>query len=233
MRLNRKRKSTRLPSLAALTALTFGCASAPPTIDTSPGAEVSFDGLHAVLNSRADKAWARPGLDLSGYTKVRLIAAGIEYRPGGESSRLWTARSRGGPFEVTESQKAALQRIVAEAFREELGKSRRFTLVEEDGPDVLLVRGALLDVVSYVPPEPIGRADVFLRSVGEATLVLELRDSITDAILARSIDRRAAERPGDTLTWSNPVNNAAEVRRLARRWASSLRDSLEQFIGTD
>ena len=89
----------------------------------------------------------------------------------------------------------------------------------------------MLDVVSFVPPEPVGRSDVYLRSVGEATLVVELRDSITNAILARSVDRRAAERPGQDLQWSNPVNNRAEVRRLARRWATRLRENLDAFLG--
>ncbi len=64
------------------------------------------------------------------------------------------------------------------------------SVADEAVPDVLLIRGALLDVVSYVPPDNIsGRGSVFLSSVGEATLVIELRDSITNAILARAIDR--------------------------------------------
>jgi hypothetical protein len=106
----------------------------------------------------------------------------------------------------------------------------RFELVDEPGPDVLAVLGGLLDVVSYVPPEPIGgRSYVYLSSVGDATLVLELRDSETGTILARSIDRRAAEPIGATLQDSNRVSNAAEVRRLIRHWASRLREGLDGF----
>ena len=110
-----------------------------------------------------------------------------------------------------------------------MARSERFTIVDEAGPDVLLIRGALLDVVSYVPPDNIsGRVHVFLSSVGEATLVIELRDSITNAILARAIDRGAAEDMGG---WSksNRVTNTAEVRRLVRRWGRSLREGLEGF----
>ena len=227
-----KQMTTRILRLAVLpiiATLSFGCASSTPMIDTGPDAVVTFDGLHKVKGSRADEAWARPGLDLSGYSKIKLQGAGIEYRPGGESGRTSMARSRGGPYEVTESQKERLRTILAEAFRDELSKSDRFTLVKESGPDVLLIRGALLDVVSYVPPEPIGREDIFLRSVGEATLVLEIRDSITEAILVRAVDRKAAEDIGGTLQRSNRVTNAAEVRRLAKRWASALRKGLDEF----
>jgi len=220
----------RLIALPVATLLVFGCASSTPTIDTGPDAEVTFDGLHEIKGGTADKAWARPDIDLSQYSKIRLQGAGIEYRPGGESGRTWSARSKGGPYEVTEKQKETLRAVVAEAFLDELGKSQRYTLVNESGPDVLLIRGALLDVVSYVPPEPVGgRVDVYLSSVGEATLVLELRDSITETTLARVVDRRAAEDMGGMMQESNRVTNTSEVRRLARRWASLLRERLDEF----
>lgn len=218
-----------LAILPLVAAVNIGCTTAPPTIDTSDGAEVTFDGLHEVLNSKADMAWAVPGVDLSGYTKIMLQGEGIEYRPGGESGRTMMARSRGGPYEVTERQKERMLAVVREEFLEELGKSEKYTIVEESGPDVLLVRGAILDVVSYVPPDTnVVRTYVYLSSIGEATIVIELRDSITNAILARAIDRDAAEDMGG---WSesNRVTNTAEVRRLVRRWARSLREGLEGF----
>lgn len=212
-----------------LAALMTGCTSAPPSIDTSPSAEVTFDGLHEVLNSRADKAWARPAMELSGYSKVMLQGAGIEYRPGGESGRTYMARSGGGPFEVTKEQKARFEQVVSEAFREEMARSERFEIVDEPGPDVLMIRGALLDVVSYVPPDDVaGRVDVYLSRVGEATLVIEIRDSITGAILARAIDRGAAEDMSG-FSNSNRVTNRSEVRRLVQRWARALREGLEAF----
>jgi len=218
------------PALAlSAVVLAVGCTTGPPTIDTSPGAEVTFDGLYEVRNSSADVAWAVPGLDLSGYTKIKIDAAGIQYRPGGETGRTMVARSRGGPYEVTVQQKERMQSLVQEVFREELARSDRYTIVDEVGPDVLLVRGAILDVVSYVPQEAIGRVDVYLSTVGEATLVVELRDSITNAILARAIDRRAAENTTNFMVESNRVTNTAEVRRVVRRWAQSLRSGLEGF----
>ena len=224
-------RRARLTWLSFLAALFLGCTSSTPMIDTGPDAVVTFDGLHKVKGSRADEAWARPGLDLSGYSKIKLQSVGIEYRPVDEKRHTWRARTGGGTYEVTESQKERLRTILAEAFRDELSRSNRFTLVNESGPDVLLIRGALLDVVSYVPSEPVGRVDIFLRAVGEATLVLEIRDSITDAILVRAVDRKAAENIGGTLQKSNRVTNAADVRRLAKRWASALRKGLDEFAG--
>ena len=222
--------SKGLMGLVFLSAALVGCATPTPTLDTGPNAEVTFDGLHRVNNSAADQAWAIPGLDLSGYTKIMFQGAGIEYRPGGESGRSYSARSGSGPFEVTDEQKARFQKVVGETLVDELGKSTRFTLVNESGPDVLLIRGALLDVVSYVPPEPVGRSEIYLAEIGAATLVLEIRDSITEAILVRAID---SDSIGDDFTMknSNRVSNTADVKRLVRKWTSTLRERLDGFSG--
>jgi hypothetical protein len=207
-----------------------GCATPTPTIDTSAEAEMSFDGLYPLKDTTADVAWARPDVDLTQYSKLMLEGVGVEYRPGGESGRSFHSRSTGGPYEVTEAQKERFETLMREVFVEELAKSEHFTVVTEPGPDVLLIRGALLDVVSYVPAEPIGvRSEIYLSRVGEATLVLELRDSITEAILARAVDRRAAEQVGGYMMESNRVTNRAEVRRLARSWAGILRTRLDEF----
>ena len=85
-----------------------------------------------------------------------------------------------------------------------------------------MVAGGLLNVLSYVPPDTATRSIIFLSAVGEATLVLELRDSESGRILARSIDTRAAETIGDTVSHSNSVTNSSEARRLIRFWAQRM-----------
>ena len=216
-----------LAACVGTAALLAGCAT-EPSIDTSPEAEVTFDGLYEVKGTRADKAWARPNSDIDQYSKIKLVGAGISYRPGGESSRHYNPRNVGEYFEVTEEQKERFEALVAEKFREELGKSKHYELVEESGPDVLLVKGALIDVVSYIPPDAPGRVDVYLSAVGEATLVLEISDSMTETVLARAVDRRVAE-DSMNFTKSNRAMNTAEVRRMVSAWASTLRDRLDSF----
>ena len=222
-------KSLPLAALLASVSLVGGCAGINPTVDTSAGAEMSFDGLYPVKGGYADAAWARPDSDISQYSKIVLQGAGIEYRPGGESGRTYHSMRSGEHFEITDAKKERLQELLTEAFHKELGKSEHFTIVEEAGPDVLLIRGALLDVVSFVPPEPIGRGEIFLSRVGEATLVLEIRDSTSGAILARAVDRGAAEDAARGFTRSNRVMNTSEVRQLASAWARKLRESLDSF----
>ena len=38
--------------------------------------------------------------------------------------------------------------------------------------DTLILRGGLLDIISRVPPEFVGRSEVYLASIGEATFVV-------------------------------------------------------------
>ena len=63
-------------------------------------------------------------------------------------------------------------------------------------------------------------------------MVLEIRDSMSNAIYARAIDRRAAQRMGQMME-SNRVTNRAEVRRLGRRWGELLRNGLEAMLSAD
>ena len=220
----------RLSTLLIFTVVFVACTTAPPTIQTGPDAELSFDGLHKVDNSQADVAWARPDFDISGYTKIWPVGAGIEYRQAKNRGRTSVDRTRGGPYFIDDKSRGQFEKLVGTVFREELEKIEKYELVDGPGPDVLMVRGGLLDVTSYVPPDPVGgRSVVYLSSVGEATLVLELRDSETGTILARSVDRRAAETIGGTFTRSNSVTNSAEARRLVRFWATRLREGLDGF----
>ena len=207
-----------------------GCASSTPTINTSAEAEQSFDGLFPVEGGRMDLAWARSDFSIESYSKVMLHGIGIEYRPGGSTRSSLTGSRSGEHFEMTAAQKERFQAEMSKAFDEELAKGENFEIVTEPGPDVLLITGGLLDVVSFVPPDQAGRSEIFLSRVGEATLVLEMRDSMSNAIILRAIDRRAAEDMAGSFSRSNSVSNMSEARRLARTWAGIVREALDRFM---
>ncbi len=213
--------------LVGASLLVAACATKPMVIDTSEDAQLSFDGLYPVANVRVDKAWARRDFDLTGYTKIIVEGAGIHYRPVKASAGRLSA-SRETEFPLTEVQKVRIQEVFSTAFREELAKLENLAIVDEPGPDVLIVRGALLDVVSRVPPERPGRVDIYLDVIGYATLVIELIDSESGSVLARAVDLDAAQQQGVAFE-SNPVTNTAQVRRLAKSWAQLLRRRLEEF----
>lgn len=204
------------------------CAS-EPTIQTGPDAEVTFDGLHKVDNSAFKAAWADPEIDFSRYNKFIAGGAFFEFRAVKKNNSTMRGNSSTTDFWMDDKSKEKLKEEVGAVFQDELAKSERFTETDKPGPEVLIIRGGLHDIVSNVPPETTGRSDIYLRSVGEATLVLEVVDSLSGEVIARAIERRAAEQPGGQMRVSNAVTNWAEVRRLARTWATRLRNGMDSL----
>jgi hypothetical protein len=208
--------------LVVLFVLTFSIALVGCTTPSSGRPQLSenltYDGLARVKNPAAGDARIRPYFTLTGYTQIMLEGAGIQYRP---IPRNASDRN----FPLTEKQQARLRDVVGAAFRSELEKSTRFQITTEPGPDVLTIWGGLIDVVSYVPPATSARGGVYLRNIGEATLVLEIRDSESNATLVRVVDRRAAT--NNAGLQSSAVSGWPEVQRLARFWATTLRERLD------
>ena len=64
-----------------------------------------------------------------------------------------------------------------------------------------------------------GRSRTYANEAGHATLVIEVHDSMTGAILGRAVDGRLA---GDTDAFMrNSVTNRADFRQLIKLWASN------------
>ncbi len=206
-----------------------GCSSAPPTIQQGANAEVSYDGLHAIDNSIFKAAWADPDIDFSRYNKIMPGGAFFEYRAVKKSSGTQRARSSNTEFYIDEKAREKLKALVSEIFNEELAKSARFSVTDAPGADVLSIRGGLYDIVSKVPPDRIGRGDIYLSSVGEITLIIEVVDSMSGEVIFRAVERRAAERGGGMAMRSSSVNTRSEVRRVIRRWATTLREGLDSL----
>ncbi len=228
---------SRFSLIVVLAFAITACAGSPaPTIQSGEDAQVSFDGLKRVDNTVMDSVWARPDIDLRGYRKVMFVPVGISYREV-EPSDPTTAvrrspRSRGPQlheFQLDEETKAFFEAEISAVFADEVSRSTVFTVVDEPGPDVIKVGVALLDVVSRVPPQARTRPRIFIEMVGEATLVLEIRGSMSNTIYLRAIDRRAASRQAEMIE-SNPVTNAAEIRRLGRRWGEIVRAGLDTLL---
>jgi hypothetical protein len=215
-------KAIAVAGFAIGTAVTVA-APKSPRVQTGPDAEVTYDGLHRVDRSVLDMAWVKPDLDLTGYRKLMVVSGGIAYREvDGPVNRRTSTE-----FPVSDEAKERFQQVVREEFLEELEQQQRYEITDQPGRDVLVLVGAIIDVVSRVPPEPIGRSSIYLSAAGDATLVLELRDSMSNEVLARGADRRAAE-----ATFAGPANSVtvwSDVRRLAKAWAKLLRTRLEQL----
>ncbi len=206
-----------------------GCSSAPPTIQTGPDAEVTFDGLHVIDNSAFKQAWADPDIDFSRYTKIMPGGAFFEYRAVKKTSSNSRASMSDTEFWISDENRAKLEEEVSNVFDVELAKSTRFTITDTPGPDTLIIVGGLHDVMSRVPPERVGRSDVYLSDIGAATLILQVSDSMSGEVIARAVERSAAGGQSGMAMRSSPAQTWAEVRRLARRWATKLVEGLDRL----
>jgi len=214
--------------LVAIAAVIFiaGCAT-EPSVQSGPNAETSFDGLVRIDNARFAGAWIDPDVNVKQYNKIIPGGAEFEFRNVQKMSSSMARRANEREFWISDSDKQRLVDIVTEVFEEELQKSKHFTVTDEAGPDALIIVGGLHDIVSQVPPDDVGQSESFLRSFGEATLVLELRDSLSNEVVYRAVERRAIEQAGGQMTRASTATTWAEVRRWARRWAVRLREGLD------
>ena len=209
------------PSALAILLL-HACATYAP----EPVAPLSYDGLTPLDDTLMTRVWVRRGFSLAGYRKVILEGADIQYRPvtvPAADGRLSAVTA----FPVTREQQEAFRRLIREEFEKAM---ERLTLarVEEPGPDVLRVRGTMLDVVSQVQPG--GDERLLIDTVGQATFVVELIDSQTGTVLVRALDTRSARTPGTNPESSGPGD---ATRALIGRWADLLVDALNDLTAID
>jgi hypothetical protein len=114
----------------------------------------------------------------------------------------------------------------AEVFHEAFGKAG-YTIVDKPGPDVLRVTPGVVNLYVNAPDVmSAGRSTSYTANAGEATMLLELRDSQSNALLGRVLDRRET-RDSMGMQTANRVTNTADFRLLFKSWASGCVKGLE------
>ena len=191
--------------------------------------------LEPVKKAKFRNTYVNTDADFSQYSKLFLGDAFFDYRDEGtaHSTRSTMTRSSKSVFGISDSERQKFEQVVDEAFIKELGKAKNFSIVDDLDENTMIMRGAVVDIISRVPPEFVGRSEVYLASVGEATLVMEFLDGKTGEVLARIAERRTIGR-GQIDMMSMPANSVtvwADVRRWAASSAKRLRSELDYAMG--
>jgi hypothetical protein len=200
---------------AALLAL--AAASTTPAHAAKPAK--TWDGLVLVKSKRFELVYLAPGAYFRAYTKVLLDPTEVTFQKNWR--RDYNNSGIGLSRDVSEKdvQKAIAEGITAanDLFTDEFTKGG-YPVVAEAAEDVLRVRTGVLDIIVSAPDTfEAGRTYTFANDAGEATYFVEIRDSVTGALLGRAADRRLA---GDnTIGQRNRVTNRSDFRRLVKRWA--------------
>ena len=214
---------TMVLTVAAGSVLLGGESGAQIILATGPDAEIIGEGHHREEKSVMDNAWVRPDLDLSGYARIFFLSPVVRFREVPE--RRYTARTMESAteFPVSDAMQTRLRDAFGETFYEAVQDAESYELSDEVGRDVLLVRGFLTDVASGVPPELPGSNVGSVRWAWESTMVIELRDSMSDDVLARVAARERVEGPFEKGAVS------ALTPRMVQDWSRLLVRRLEEL----
>ena len=221
MKLNKKRVLGLLAGLVPLFLAAMVLGQQPKNLDEA----MSYDDLQKINIKGIDMAYALPGATLSGYSKVMIDPIGVRFH------KNWKPTAAGSTRGLSSSEQQKIRdnvaKIVYDSFVEELKKGG-YSVVTEPGPDVLLVRAAIVNLYITAPDVMTpGRTKVYTVSAGEMTLLAELADSETGEIIARVLDRFQARSTGK-FQLSSSVSSAGEARSAASSWARILRGELDK-----
>jgi hypothetical protein len=213
---------------AAIVVGLAGCGGTtpPPSVQMGPNAEITADGLHRVDNSVLQLAWAKPGLDLKGYSKLIIDEVAVAYQREPQATR----QSPGGTednFALTPREMENLKQWFNEAVVAALTRDDGWEIVDTPGPDVLRIGTFLLDLVVRTPAQDLSRQRTFTRSHGEVTVVFELQDSQSNEFLARAAERRDPTQSPNNISMVTSATVRAEVQAMFDYWANVLRESLD------
>lgn len=189
----------------------------------------TWDGLTRVKSKNADAVYLLPGADFKPYTKVMIDPTEVAFAKNwqrdynnatvGLSNRISDEQAQ----RILEAARTGFDRV----FREEYEKAG-YQVVTSPGADVLRVRTAVINLQVDAPDtQPVNIQRSYSREAGEATLVLEARDSTSGALLGRAID---AQLVGEGPTYiRNAVTNRADFERLFKAWARTSARGLDRL----
>lgn len=220
------RIATRILLMAALAVVVPQGYSA-----TKEAPKKTEDGLELKTQTKRRIVYIKPGATVTQYKQFALADCYIEF------SKKWLDdynRSQREPSKrITESDLEDAKKELAGQFRkiftEELVKGG-YTVSDKTGPDVLILRPALVNIAVNAPDvRSPGRSATYASSAGQMTLYLELWDSSTNTIIGRVMDAQADDEfYGQRMT---SVDNRAAADQLMRMWATEVRKKLETAQG--
>jgi len=184
------------------------------------------EGLVEVQSRNLDELYLRPNAELAAYRKVLIEPVRAEVSSDWQKNLNYTRNvSRWvGPEDakrVAAEAATSLEGILAETF-----KARGYEIATAPEPGVLRLSARIADLYVNAPDRySPWNTKTFTRDAGQATLVLEARDAVTGALLARVVHHGTA-REISRINPASDVSNRFWFDTLFKRWAS---DCIAEF----
>ena len=213
--------------MTTICAATMISIAMPPLEAKAPD---TWDSLHRVKGKRMDEVYLLPGADFRAYTKVMMDPTEVAFQKNwlrdynsstmGLSQRISDKDAQ----DILGAAKTGFESIFTKAYTD-----AGYQVVTQPGPDVLRLRTAVINLTVAAPDTmTAGRTRTYSREAGAATVVIEVRDSVTGAILGRAVDRQDI---GDNsfMFRRTSVSNRADFERAFGSWAKASANGLTEL----
>lgn len=186
----------------------------------------SMDGLVLVKSKRLEAVYLLPGADFSVYDKVLLGPTEVAFtknwvRDYNDQADFDHRISDDDAQRIMVAVRDGFQSIFEKAFTK-----AGLTVVTAPAKDVLRVNSAVVNLALTAPDTGMDIANTYSGTAGQATMILEARDSLTGALLGRALD---AEVVGNFWEMRDRMTNAADFRAVGEQWAGASVRGLENL----
>ena len=206
-------------------ALVMGIAGETAAREATPA---EWDGMKRVERAGLDAVYLREGVSLAKYKKVMLDPVEVSFDKNWDPKRTGSFIAGNNRVD-TQRIRTDLAKLARDVTKRELERKNGYPLVEDVGEDVLRIRAQIVDLYINAPDTMTPGERSYVVSAGEMTLVADLYDSATNALIGHVIDRRRGLENGPRdFQIANRVTNTAEADRILSLWASRLRGALDQ-----
>ena len=204
-------------SLAALAPLAAARAELPK----------SMDGLVLVKSKKLEAVYLAPGADFAVYDKIRLGPTSVAFQ------KNWVRdynNQADFDHQLSDDQAQRIMTAVRKGFESIFAKAftkAGYTVVDTPAKDVLQLNSAVINLSITAPDTNAPEMSAnFSSDAGQATMILEARDSLTGALLGRAFD---AEVAGNFWEMRNSVTNYAAFSQVGEQWADASVKGLEKL----
>jgi hypothetical protein len=190
-------------------------------IPSFASAQATWDNLVLTPSRRFNQVFLAPGADFRPFTKVMLDPTEVAFQRN--FIRNFNSSSRGVSRRLSDADAERMLADTQASFTQIFTRALTdagYKVVTQPGPDVLRLRTAIINLSVNAPDiQRGGRSRSFAPQAGQATLVVEARDSVTGAILGRAVDPRVVGDMGGMMRLRTGVSNRADFERQFRTWA--------------
>jgi hypothetical protein len=203
------------PITRIVVAAAFGLIASSPAMSRPPD---TWDGLMKVNAKAMQAAYLLPNADFRPYTKVLLQPAEIAFAKDWQRT-FNSSASFGGRISDADVRDALdkgatrTNKIFSDAF-----SKAGYQVVAAPGPDVISIKPMIVNIRVAAPDVmTAGPSYSFSYDAGQATLGLEVRDSLSHQLLGMAADAQIAGDNGAAMRTS--ASNWSDFEDLVKTWA--------------